>query len=141
MSLAGCTFRSADIKYPAGTILPFEAVQRAAYAASKPVYGLFWLRVQATGTMKGEVYLNSEKDYRDQRNITIVIKPAAAKALEKKLGRSPATAYIHKSILVRGAARRVTIYFAIDGKPSAKYYYQTHVYVTDPGQIEFDRRG
>ncbi len=141
VTLAGCVVEHADIKYPAGAILPFEAIQRAAYAAPNPVYGVFWLRVQATGTAHGEVYLNSEKDYRDQRNITIVIRPSVVKALEEKLGPNPAATLMHKSILVRGAARRVTIHFGVNGRPSTKYYYQTHINVTDTGQISFDGRG
>lgn len=140
-TLCGCVRRSGDvINYPAGTILSFEAIQRAASAAPRPVYGLFWLRVQATGSIGDEVYLNSEQDYRDQRNITIVLRPAVAKALAKTYGANLPDVFLHHSMLVRGAARRVTIHFASEGQPSTKYYYQTHIVVTDPEQIGFERR-
>lgn len=137
LTLCGCVPRGAEIGYPAGVILPFEAIQRAAYAAPKRVFGLFWLRVQAVGSLNGEVFLNSEKDYRDQRNITIVLRPDAAKSLQRSLREPLTEAFMHKSVLVRGAAQRVTIHFAIEGKPSTKYYYQTHVDVVDPDQIAF----
>jgi hypothetical protein len=137
--LTGCAFHRDEIKYPAGTMLPFEAIQRAAYAAPRPIFGVFWLRVQATGTGNGEVYLNSEQDYHDQRNITVVILPAVARVLEQRLGGHSPAVFMHKSLLVRGAARRVTVYFSADGQPSTKYYYQTHINVTLPRQIVFKR--
>lgn len=140
VSLCGCVPHRGETIYPAGAILPFEAIQRAAYAAPKSVYGLFWLRVQAVGSIGDEVYLNSERDYRDQRNITIVIRPAVARALEKTYGRNLQKVFLHQGLLVRGAARRVTIYFTCEGRPSSKYYYQTHIDVTDPAQVGFDRR-
>lgn len=91
--------------------------------------------VRATGRERGRVYLNSERDYRDQRNLTISIDPATSKALERRLGSRPDDFFKGKLIEVRGAAERVRIGFFEDGKPTGLYYYQTHVRVRDPNQI------
>ena len=135
ITLGGCITPRDRIDSQPGAILPAEAIQRAANAAPEAVPGLFWLKVKATGSERGKVFLNSEADYRDQRNVSVVISPEAAKALTEKLGENVESAYMGKSILVRGAARRVTIYFSVNGKQTNKYYYQTHVYVTKANQI------
>jgi len=51
------------------------------------------------------------------------------------LGEHPSVALKGKDILVRGKAVRTTIRLIADGRVSDKYYYQTHVNVTDPAQI------
>ncbi len=98
--------------------------------------GTFRLKVQSTGRQDGNIYLNSERDYRDQRNLTIAISPQAILALQKQNGSEPDQYFQGKSILVSGSARRTKIIFTIDGKPTEKYYFQTHVVVTVPTQIE-----
>ena len=93
------------------------------------------MTVKATDSEHGKVFLNSETDYRDQRNVTVVISAEAARALEEKFGEAIEAACINKSILVRGAARRVTIHFTANGVRSDKYYYQTHIDVINANQI------
>jgi len=122
-------------------IQPAQAVQLAAEAAPNGVSGVFALRVQATGTQDDFTYLNSELDYRDQRNLTIAIAPTAARQLETQLGANPLVALKGKRILVNGVATRAKIVFLSDGKPTDKYYYQTHVRVTDPKQIAIRPEG
>jgi hypothetical protein len=117
-------------------IQPVQAVQLAAAAAPDGVPGVFALQVQATGTQDGFTYLNSELDYRDQRCLTVAITPDAAQQLEAKLGGPAIIALKGKLILVKGTAARTRVDFITDGKPTGKYYYQTHVRVTDPGQIQ-----
>ncbi len=116
-------------------IKPVQAVQLAADAAPDGVPGTFAMRVQATGTQSGFIYLNSELDYRDQRNLTISVTADAARKLQDQLGASAMIALKGKDILVTGAATRVKIVFYADGKLTDKYYYQTHVRVSDPKQI------
>ncbi len=94
------------------------------------------MRVQATGTQSGFTYLNSELDYRNQRNLTIAITVDAAQQLQDQLGSSPIVALKGNDILVTGIARRVKIVFHADSMLSDKYYYQTHVLVTDSRQIQ-----
>lgn len=113
-----------------------DAVQMAAGSAPRGVMGVFKLHVRATGEQDGRLYLNSEEDYRDQRNVAIEIPPAAAKQLSEQLGADPLVALKDKDLLVAGVAQRVTIYFYDnDGRRTDKYYYQTHVRVYNPQQI------
>ncbi len=134
--LSGCS--TAQLPPPnalSGDISPREAVVAAADAAPRSVPGTFALLVRATGRGGRRVYLNSELDYRDQRNVTVNIDPGAAAALERRFG-APADEFFRgKFIRVRGAARRVRIHFITDGRPTGLYYYQTHVAVGDADQI------
>ena len=114
---------------------PQQAVMAAASAAPQTVPGMFTMQVKATGKERGRVFLNSELDYRDQRNLTVTIEPRAAKALAARFGSPPDIFFKGKAIEVRGAARRVTIGFFETGRPTGRYYYQTHVTVRGGDQI------
>lgn len=125
-------------------ISPSEAIQSAAAAApDHGVEGTFLLSVKASGADKKrrEMYLNSELDYRDQRNLTIEIEQSAVPGLEAKYGKDLQSFFIGKQVLVTGVARRVTISFgqprvsAVNGRLRNKYYYQTHVRVVNAEQI------
>ena len=132
---AGCSAAAPEPVSTAGAITPREAIVAAADAAPAGIDALFALRVQAAGRNGGRVYLNSERDYRDQRNLTINVAPDAASALRHRYGAPPDRFFVGRTIRVRGTARRVRIDFVTDGRPSGRYYYQTHVAVTDPDQI------
>ncbi len=97
--------------------------------------GRFALHVQSAGRQDGNIYLNSELDYRDQRNLTVAIMPAAIEALTRRYGQPPDQFFAGKNIVVDGAARRMKIVFMADDAPSDKYYYQTHVAVEQADQI------
>ena len=114
---------------------PGQAVLRAAAAPLLGVTGVFALTIKATGRTD-RVHLNSERDYRDPRNLSVAVMPGAAAELEGLLKSPPEVSLRGKRILVAGTARRVRINFIVDGKPSGKYYYQTHVRVTDASQIQ-----
>jgi len=114
---------------------PQQAVMAAASAAPRMVPGIFSMQVKATGKERGRTFLNSELDYRDQRNLTVTIEPRAAKALAARFGSPPDVFFKGKAIEVRGAARRVTIGFFENGRPTGLYYYQTHVNVRGADQI------
>lgn len=125
-------------------IAPIEAVQlAAAEAPDHGVEGTFLMTVKASGDDKkrNEIYLNSELDYRDQRNLTVRIERSAIAGLEAKYGNNLKTYFIGKQILITGIARRVTIYFgkpqlfAASGKLRNKYYFQTHVPVVSADQL------
>ncbi len=130
---AGCT--SAPVATTGPWIDPGQAVLRAAGAPRLGITGVFALTVKATGRTN-KVHLISEIDYRDPRNLSIAVTPEAANQLEEALGAPPEVLLRGKRILVSGTARRTRIDFMIDGKPSGKYYYQTHVQVTDASQIQ-----
>jgi len=137
--LAGCSTMPPHATDPTGGIAPREAILAAADAAPNGVNGVFVLLVRATGRQSGQIYLNSELDYRDQRNLTVAIAPRAADALAQRYGMPADRFFANKAIRVRGAARRVRIEFTTDGRPTGKYYYQTHVAVSSPDQIAVAR--
>jgi hypothetical protein len=113
-----------------------EAVHEAAERPAMGVPGVFAMAVTRTGREDGRVYLNSEADYRDQRNLTISIAPAAAEALARRFGAPPDVHFRGRLIAVRGTARRVRIDFLTNGnRPTGLYYYQTQIMVARPEQI------
>lgn len=118
------------------TITPQQAIERAADAAPAGVKGVFVMDVRGTGRQDGNLYLNSQVDYRDQRNLTIAIAPDIAAALQTKFGDAPDTFLVGKRIAVTGEAKRVTIWFLWNGVPTEKYYYQTHVALTAADQLQ-----
>lgn len=117
-------------------ITPRQAIEMAADAAPATVPGKFVLTVRATGREDDRIFLNSETDYRDQRNLTIVIPPLVSAMIVKKFGTPPDVYFAGKKITVTGEARRVKIVFTCSGLPTEKYYYQTHVELTDADDIE-----
>ena len=117
------------------SITPEKAVIAAAKAAPDGVPGIFKMTVRAVGHENGRVFLNSELDYRDQRNLTIAMNEDVEKALEAKIGAVSEQAFVGRRIFVRGAAQRVRIDFTARGRPTGKYYYQTHVLVSTPVQV------
>lgn len=137
VSLWGCVKgpQSAAPQASGAWITPPQAVLLAANAAPRGVQATFAMKVQATGTQDGRSFLNSELDYRDQRNLTVVLNSRAAQQLRERLGADPLVALKGRNILVTGLAIRTKIHFIANGTPTGKYYYQTHVNVTDASQL------
>lgn len=130
-ALGGCA------SLPYGTLTPEQAVIRAAAA---PVAGRFVMTVRATGRQDFRLYLNSQVDYRDQRNLSVEVPAAVELELARRFSADvPATLRDHM-IVVTGVARRVRIDFTADGRPTGKYYFQTHVALTEAGQLAVLRR-
>ena len=115
---------------------PREAVLAAADAAPAAISATFALRVQRAERVQQRLYLNSERDYRDQRNLTIRVEQGAIRELTARYGEAPERHFLGRDILVRGAAQRTRIDFMGDrGRPTGLYYYQTHVVIRDADQI------
>ena len=132
--LAGCVHGG---RAPSAWIDPGMAVQLAAAAGlGRGVDGVFALNVRATGDVRGSLFLNSERDYRDPRNLSVELMPAARAALADRLGRDPRQALLGRPILVRGSARLVKVVFIDEGRVTDKYYYQTQVMVSDAAQVQ-----
>ena len=131
LALAGCATRVA-----APPITPTQAIVLAADAAPLGVKGTFVMEVRAVGRQDGDIYLDSERDYRDQRNLTIAIPPDAALELRQRFGEDADVALMGKRIRVSGQAVRVKVGFFANGMLTDKYYYQTHVNVFEARQIE-----
>lgn len=111
-------------------------IHDAAAQAPDGVDGEFRLHIKASGTQYRTVYLNTEEDYRDQRCVTVAIPHDVAQQLAQRYGQSPTEFFIDKDIAVKGEAKRATIVFLSQGKATKGYYYQTHIRITDPDQIE-----
>jgi hypothetical protein len=120
-------------------LTPNDAIRLAAEVAeNRPSIadGNYQLFIQATGKQKGHVYLNSEKDYRDQRNVSINLMPQVLNGLKHKYKQEPLEFFHGKMIQVKGEPRRVKIWFYYEGKSNGMYYYQTHIVVSDVDQIK-----
>jgi hypothetical protein len=132
--LAGCASQS---PLPQDANNPLQVISMAAEAAPQPVSATVALQVRAVGNQRELVYLNSEADYRDQRNVSVVILPEARKKVEALFGGDLSKAATGKRILVKGRAQRVTVwFFENSGQRSDKYYYQTQLPVSDATQIQ-----
>lgn len=132
--LCGCA--SAPVAQSGNEIIsPVQAVISAATAAPSGVRGTFEMDVRRVGRQDGNVYLDSESDYRDQRNLVIAVHPRAALGLREKFGQDIDKVAFGKRVRIYGEARRVKIGFMADGRPTDYYYYQTHVDVWDPNQV------
>jgi hypothetical protein len=100
------------------------------------IKGTFQLPIKASGIQRDIIYLNTQIDYRDRRNVTVAIHPKLVDALTKKYGASPDSYFINKTLEVTGEARRMKIYFFSKGKITKKYYFQTHIRVASLNQIK-----
>lgn len=112
--------------------LRLSPAQAVINAAEMPggVGGVFEMVVRATGRQGGFLYLNSEVDYRDPRNLTIVIGPAQERTLAERFGQPVETSVFQKVIAVRGVAKKTRIDFTAEGRATGKYYFQTHLVLT-----------
>jgi hypothetical protein len=123
-ALGACATR--DARTPPAYLSPVQAVFNAA-ARPQGVAGVFEMVVRASGRQDGLLYLNSERDYRDQRNLTIVVSPAVERELTGRLG-GPIDLQLRSVVIaIRGTARRTRIDFTENGRPTGKYYFQTHL--------------
>lgn len=136
--LCGCSSTSSTSSTKTGPLYSdtMEVIRSAAASAPKGVKGEYILNVKASGSDRSGIYLNTELDYRDQRNITVALGPKVALQLYKNYEQNPKTFFIGKSIKINGEAKRAKIYFYSKGERTEKYYYQTHIKVQDISQIE-----
>lgn len=134
-ALGGCTTLTAAP--PQAWTDAADAVRAANVEPARAIPGTFLMTVQAIGAEDGRVFLNSERDYRNQNCLTVVLAPGVAEQLARQLG-VDVPSLLHRRLSVRGKAQRVRIQFSsAQGQVSNKYYYQTHLQVDDPGQIAF----
>ncbi len=131
LALAGC----ATSQVSRDAIPPMLAIERAAGLAPGAYPGVFVMTVRASGRQGASLYLNSESDYRDPRNLSFEVRPIAQVQLEARLGAPAETVLQGRTIRVDGEARRVRIDFTADGRPTGKYYYQTHVVIERGEQL------
>lgn len=132
--LAGCTSTTSHTTSTFSDTM--EIIRAAAESAPKGVPGQYTLQIVATGRQGQYVFLNTEKDYRDQRAITVALHPKVISELSAKYGMPPQEYFVDKTIVVDGKAQRVKIAFLSEGKRTGKYYYQTHIRVMDISQLK-----
>lgn len=111
-------------------------IEKAAEVAPESVSGEFVFTVQAAGKQRDIVYLNTQLDYRDGRNITIALSPFVADYLKTEFGSTPQEYLLNKRVKVKGEAKQIKIWFFSNGRRTDKYYFQTHIRVSSPEQIE-----
>ena len=120
-------------------ISPESAVFEAAKDADNGVSGVFQMDVVNVGMNNGWAYLNSEMDYRDQRCLTVAISPKVIEELKIKHGSNWKKEFQNQKILVEGTAKRVKIILSHNGRPTSKYYYQTHVTINSPEEVSIQK--
>ena len=112
-----------------------KLIKKAQRRYPEGVIGTFQIPIKASGNEGGVVFLNSDLDYRDPKNITVLLEPSTIESFTKIYKASPDSYFINKTIEVRGKVERIKIYRYTKGKRPAKYYFQTHIKVTAVDQI------
>lgn len=112
---------------------PRDAIELAAAAAPvRAPTGYYRITVRTMGTQGDRFYINSERDYRDQRNISLSFDRAQARRLIAMVGGgSIEEALVGRELVVFDRPERVRIHFIGRGGPTRLYYYQNHIEITD----------
>ncbi len=125
--MTGCAVKDTQV---------MSLIAQTAERAPAGIDGEFVLNIKATGQQGPRVYLNTELDYRDRRNVTVVLTPEVARYFATTPKASPLEYFLNKRLRIKGTAKQVTIWFFKDGERSEKYYYQTHINIDSHHQIE-----
>ncbi|HJS17084.1 MAG TPA: hypothetical protein VJ795_18570 [Rheinheimera sp.] len=134
-TLAGCAVQQAPLPAKPG-LTAWDAIVMSEQSAPEAVPGVFSLQIKNAAKIGDVVYLNTEYDYRDRRNVTLVLTPKLLKEFAASYPDQQADQYfLGRTIVVNGAASRQTIWFFSQGKPTEKYYFQTHIPIWYAGQI------
>ena len=112
-----------------------QLIEKAKRKFPEGVVGTFQIPIKASGSQGGITYLNSDLDYRDPKSIAVVLDPSTIELFSKAYGSAPDLYFLNKTIEVVGKVKSVKIYFFKNGRRTEKYYFQTHIKVTDIKQI------
>lgn len=119
-----------------GAIAPEQAISAAAAEPAAGVEGTFEFRVASVGGGRGRVFLNSEADYHDAGNLSVMLPAKAAKEMEKALGAPLSKALVAKQVSVTGTARQVTVnVYGPDRKKTGETHTQTRIEVASADRI------
>lgn len=88
---------------------PAKAVAVALAANGEEVQGVFEMTVASSAGSGFNYYLNSEKDYRSDANLAIVIVPEVRNEIVAKSKAEPNAVFQGKRIRVTGVVRRVAV--------------------------------
>lgn len=129
--------QAAAAKESSSVYSPREAIA-AASRDETGASGVFEFKVASIGGgAKGRaVFLNSEEDYRDPKNLTVMVRPAAVKAIEAKLGKPLDKAFNGKRVRVTGTAQKAKInLYDADNKRTGETETQVRITVTEAASI------
>jgi hypothetical protein len=101
----------ADKAFPTTVYSPAQAIAEAAKAEGA-AKGVFEFKVASVGGNDGKgrsIFLNSEADHHDAKNISAMVRPVAVQELEQTLGAPLDKALAGKRIAVTGTAHPKTI--------------------------------
>lgn len=112
-----------------------KLIEKAKRRYPEGVRGTFQISIKASGNHGGVIFLNSDVDYRDPKNITVVLEPSTIESFSKIYNASPDSYFINKTIEVKGKVERIKIYRYTKARRTGEYYFQTHIKVTSIDQI------
>ena len=93
------------------------------------------MTVESAAKVGSTLYLNSEDDYRDRKNLSIAVDMDIYDDLRRDIGGDPEVILDGKRIRVAGVAKATPIKRRNRSDDQVSYY-QTRIYVYDPRQIE-----
>lgn len=108
---------------------PVEAIAAVDKAGNHGITRTVEFTVRSAHSTRSGTFLNSERDYRDPGNLSVLMTPAVAQHLARRLGRAPQTYLIGKAIVVNGYLVRVPIHKVVAGQATPEGYYQHRVLV------------
>ncbi|MEP7210450.1 MAG: hypothetical protein ABI740_06405 [Alphaproteobacteria bacterium] len=119
-------------------LAPAQAIA-AASKADDGAEGVFEFQVGSVGetSRKGRpVFLNSEADYHNPKNLSVMIQPAVVKEVEAAAGGSLDKTLANKRIKVTGVAKQVKVaVYGEDHEKTGTTVTQTRITVTNASQI------
>lgn len=113
-----------------------EIEQIIALASNENIQGSFTIPIKAVGKQRGVTFLNSETNYKDKKNISIVLSPKISESFEGTYDLNAITYWVGKTVKVSGTAERAKIWYYQQGKKTERYYFQTHIRVTSLDQLQ-----
>ena len=134
LSLSACN-STPEIALKSQSTDIIQLIEKAKRRFPEGVRGTFQIPIKASGQKRGVIFLNSDVDYRDPNNITVVLAPAIIESLSNTYDSSLDSYFIDKTIEVTGKVERIKIYFYENGKRAKKYYFQTHINITSADKI------
>ena len=123
---------------PVQNLTARDAIELSEEAAPEGVSGIYSLLIKQHGKQGNTLYLNTQNDYRDRRNVSVVIPKHVQEQFIELHGEPIEQTVLNKSIMVYGKAHREKIWFFNQGKRSEKYYFQTHISINYATQIKLN---
>lgn len=135
LMLSGCS-STQDVARKQSSTNIIQLIEKAKRKYPEEIRGTFQIPIKATGSQGGIIYLNSDLDYRDPKSVAVALLPSTIEPFTNAYGSSPDLYFLNKTIEVIGKVKRVKIYMYKNGKRTKKYYFQTHIKVTNIEQVK-----